>query len=210
MKQTILVEHINASMGNIITESVENGKDVFLSGVFMQAEMKNRNGRIYPMSEMTTAVGVMNENIKNYGGVFGELDHPADRISINLDRVSHVITELYMDGNNVMGKMKILDTPVGQIAKTIARSGVRFGVSSRGTGMVNENSTVSNFNLQTIDIVATPSAMGAYPNTIQEGLEELKTGRQVLTLSEAVKNDPEAQKYLNEAITKFVQEILKK
>lgn len=209
MKPTILVEHINASTGNIITESVNNGNEVFLSGVFMQAELKNRNGRIYPVTEMATAVGVMNENIKNYGGVFGELDHPADRISINLDRVSHVITELYMDGNNVVGKMKVLDTPVGQIAKVIAKSGVRFGVSSRGTGMVNENSTVSNFNLQTIDIVATPSAAGAYPNTIYEGLEELKSGRQVLTLAEAVKNDPEAQKYLNEAITKFVSELLK-
>lgn len=210
MKQTILVEHLNAAQGNIITESVDNGKGVFLSGVMMQAEIKNRNGRIYPMSEMTSAVGLMNENIKNYGGVFGELDHPADRISVNLDRVSHVITEIYMDGNNVMGKMKILDTPVGMIAKTIAQSGVRFGVSSRGTGMVNENSMVSNFNLQTIDIVATPSAMGAYPNTIYEGLEELKSGRQVLSLTEAVKNDPEAQKYLQDAIKKFVSEILKR
>lgn len=209
MKQTILVEHLNAAQGNIITESMNDGKNMFLSGIFMQAEQKNRNGRIYPLQEMTNAVSAMNENIKNYGGVFGELDHPADRISVNLDRVSHVITELYMDGQNVMGKMKILDTPVGQIAKTIAQSGVRFGVSSRGTGMVNEDSRVSNFSLQTIDIVATPSAL-AYPNAVFEGLEELKTGRQVLSLSEAVKNDPAAQKYLNEAITKFVYEILKK
>lgn len=209
MKQTILVEHLNASQGNIITETVNDGKNMFLSGCFMQAELKNRNGRIYPLQEMSNAVSVMNENIKNYGGIFGELDHPADRLSVNLDRVSHVITELYMDGNNVMGKMKILDTPVGQIAKTIAQSGVRFGVSSRGTGMVNEDSRVSNFSLQTIDIVATPSAAGAYPNSIYEGLEELKTGKQVLSLSEAVKNDPDAQKYLNEAIQKFVSELLK-
>lgn len=208
MSQQILVEHLNASQGNIITEAASDGKNVFLSGVVMQADIKNRNGRIYPMNEMLNAVNIMQESIKEYGGVFGELDHPADRISINLNCVSHVITEVYMDGPNVMGKMKLLDTPYGQIAKELAKSGVRYGVSSRGTGQVNE-SIVSNFNLNTIDIVATPSAMGAYPTPVYEALEGLKTGRQVLTLNEAIREDKDAQKYISKAVGDFVKEYLK-
>lgn len=208
MKQSILVEHLNAAQGNIITEAVNDGKNVFLSGIVMQADVQNRNGRIYPLSEMAAAVNSMRESIKEYGGVFGELDHPADRISINLDRVSHVITEVYMDGSNVMGKMKILDTPVGLIAKELAKSGVRYGVSSRGTGVVSEG-LVSNFNLQTIDLVATPSAQGAYPTTMFEALEEQK-GRKVLTLAEAVREDPAAQKYFEAEVRKFLESITKK
>lgn len=208
MKQAILVEHLNAAQGNIITEAVNDGKNVFLSGIVMQADIQNRNGRIYPLAEMTAAVNSMRQSIQEYGGVFGELDHPADRISINLDRVSHVITEVYMDGSNVMGKMKILDTPVGLIAKELAKSGVRYGVSSRGTGVVSEG-MVSNFNLQTIDLVATPSAQGAYPTTMFEALQEQK-GRKVLTLAEAVREDPEAQKFFSLEVKKFLESLRKK
>ncbi len=205
MKQAILVEHLNAAQGNIITEAVNDGKSVFLSGIVMQADIQNRNGRIYPLAEMTAAVNSMRQSIQEYGGVFGELDHPADRISINLDRVSHVITEVYMDGSNVMGKMKILDTPVGLIAKELAKSGVRYGVSSRGTGVVSEG-MVSNFSLQTIDLVATPSAMGAYPSTVYESLNELSSGRKVLSLAEAVREDKDAQLYFSNAIKQFIKE----
>lgn len=205
MKQTFLVESLTAAQGNIITEAVNDGKNVFLSGIVMQADVQNRNGRIYPLSEMTIAVKNMNESIKEYGGVFGELDHPADRIGINLDRVSHVITEVYMDGSNVMGKMKLLDTPVGLIAKELAKSGVRYGVSSRGTGVVSEG-MVSNFSLQTIDLVATPSAQGAYPNTIYEALQEQK-GRKLLTVAEAVRHDSDAQKYFLKEFKNFLEEI---
>lgn len=208
MKQAILIEHLNAAQGNIITEAVNDGKNVFLSGIVMQADIQNRNGRIYPLAEMTAAVNSMRQSIQEYGGVFGELDHPADRISINLDRVSHVITEVYMDGSNVMGKMKILDTPVGLIAKELAKSGVRYGVSSRGTGVVSEG-MVSNFSLQTIDLVATPSAQGAYPTTMFEALQEQK-GRKVLTLAEAVREDPEAQKFFESEVKKFLESLRKK
>jgi hypothetical protein len=210
MSNIVLIESMSASESNIITESISGDKNLYLSGIFMQAEIKNRNGRIYPLQEISNAVSVMNESIKEYGGIFGELDHPSDRLSINLDRVSHVITELYMDGNNVCGKMKVLDTPVGLIAKEIAKSGVRFGVSSRGSGSVNENSHVSNFACQTIDLVATPSANRAYPNSIYEGLDELKSGRKVLSLAEAVRNDPDAQKYLKESIEQFVSDLFNK
>ncbi len=207
MKHTILVESLTAAQGNIITEAVNDGKNVFLSGIVMQADIQNRNGRIYPMNEMMNAVTAMNTSIKEYGGVFGELDHPADRISINLDRVSHVITEVSMNGSNVIGKMKLLDTPVGLIAKELAKSGVRYGVSSRGTGVVSEG-MVSNFALQTIDLVATPSAHGAYPTPMYEALQEQKD-RKVLTLAEAVREDPEAQKFFALEVRKFVEEISK-
>lgn len=203
--EQLLIESINPFESNIVTESVAgaNGKDMYLHGIFMQAEQRNRNGRIYPLSEMATAVASMNEHIKLYGGLFGELDHPADRLTIAMDRISHVITELYMDGNNVIGKAKLLDTPMGDIAKAISRSGARYGVSSRGAGQVNESGEVSGFRLVTIDLVATPSAQGAMPDTIYESLQEYKNGK-ILTLAEAVRNDPKAQKYFKEEIKKFV------
>ena len=146
---------------------------------------------------------------KSTGGVFGELDHPTDaRLTVNLKDVSHAITELYMDGNNVMGKAKLLETPMGDIARGLVKSGVRFGVSSRGTGLVNESAMVSNFNLQTIDIVATPSASSAYVLPINESLQDTKTGRKVLTLAEALRQDEAAQKYFMPEIQKMLNEML--
>jgi hypothetical protein len=209
-KNQILTEMMSASDGNIITESygVEK-KDVFLHGIFMQAAQKNRNGRVYPLSEMVGAVASMNEHIKSYGGLFGELDHPADRLTIAMDRISHVITELYMDGNNVIGKAKLLDTPMGMIAKAIGNSGARYGVSSRGAGQVNEAGEVSGFRLVTIDLVATPSAAGAMPNTIYESLENYKNGT-IITLAEAVRNDPAAQKYFKDEMRKFISVMFAK
>jgi hypothetical protein len=210
MKTQILVESVSAMEGNIITESVNDGKNVFLKGIFMQAEIKNRNGRVYPLSEMTSAIGKMNDNIRQYGGVFGELDHPAG-LTINMDRISHVITECYMDGNNAIGKAKLLDTPMGKIAKELANSGVRYGVSSRGTGNVNESDgMVSGFNVVTIDLVATPSAHNAYPQSVMESLEQLKTGQKVLTLAETIQYDKSAQKFFSKAIKDFLEELTKK
>lgn len=208
MKEQLLIESIDASEGNIITESSTNTKDVFLHGIFMQAEQKNRNGRVYPLTEMTMAVNAANEHIKEYGGLAGELDHPADRLTIAMDRVSHIITELYVDSNNVIGKAKLLDTPMGQIAKEIARSGMRYGVSSRGAGNVNESTgQVSGFRLVTIDIVAMPSAHGAIPNTVYESLERYNKGDVVLSLADAVRNDAAAQKYFKEEMRKFISTI---
>jgi hypothetical protein len=205
----LLVEHLNAAQGNIITESVNSGKDVYLSGIMMQADIQNRNGRIYPLNEMKAAVDTMNKAIKEYGGVFGELDHPADRLIVNLKEVSHAITELTMRGSDVYGKMVLTETPMGDIARGLAKTGVRFGVSSRGSGMVNENAMVSNFNLQTIDIVATPSAQGAYPMPVMESLHESKVGARVLTLAEALRQDPAAQKYFMTEIKQLVEQMMK-
>lgn len=202
----ILIEDMSASAGNIITEADVSGNNVTLQGVFMQAEIKNRNGRIYPLSEMTGQVAHAQNIIKEHGGIFGELDHPQG-ITINLDRVSHVIKELYMDGNDVKGRMQLLDTPMGKIGKELARSGVRYGVSSRAAGQVNESGIVSGFSFVTIDIVATPSATGAYPLPVYEHLETVQ-GKKVLTLAEALQHDDGAQKYFNKEFKKFFEELL--
>lgn len=205
----LLIEDVSAQEGNIITEAQINGKDVWLHGVVMQAGIKNRNGRTYPLSEMIGAVNLAKNQIQEHGGIFGELDHPQG-VQINMDRISHVIKELSMDGNNVHGKIHLLDTPMGLIAKELARSGVRYGVSSRGVGQVNEGGDVSGFAMVTIDLVATPSAPGAMPTPVYEALEELKSGKKLLTLAESMKEDSSAQKYFKKEFAKFFEELFKK
>lgn len=202
----LLIEELTPSESHIVTESTEDGKDMYLSGIFMQAEIKNRNGRVYPMSEIAKAVNTAQEQIKEHNGIFGELDHP-QTLTINLDRISHAITDIRMEGNNAVGRAKLLETPMGQIAKELVKSGVRIGVSSRGAGAINE-STVADYNFVTVDIVATPSAPGAMPNTVYESLQMSTNGRKVLTLAEQVKEDPEAQEYFKREFMKFLNEGL--
>jgi hypothetical protein len=210
MGTNLLIESLTPTEGNIVTESVK-GKDgkkkICLKGVFMQADVNNRNGRNYPMSEIAGVVSNAANTIKTHGGIFGELDHP-QTLTINMDRVSHVIKELYMDGANAIGKAELLDTPMGQIAQVMAESGARYGVSSRGTGDVGDNGTVKGYNFVTCDLVVTPSAEGAMPNPIYESLQQEAKGRQILTLSEAAQEDPRAQKFLKKEILKFFSSIL--
>jgi len=201
MDQMLLIEELSPSDANIVTESQE-GKDTYLSGIFMQADIKNRNGRVYPISEISRAVENAKQRITEHNGIFGELDHP-QTLNINMDRISHVITEMRMDGSNAVGKAKILNTPMGSIAKELINSGCRVGVSSRGAGAVNEGA-VSDFNFVTIDIVATPSAPGALPNAVYESLEASIEGRKVLTLAEQLQGDASAQAYFKKAIMEFV------
>jgi hypothetical protein len=199
----LLIETVTAAEGNIITESNKDSGDVFLTGVFMQAEIENRNKRKYKLDEMTQAVADMRKQIDEFGGVFGELDHP-ETITINMDRISHAIQDIYMEGNNVMGRAKLLNTPMGLIAKELSvNSGVRYGVSSRATGVVNEG-IVSGFSLVTIDLVVTPSAPGAMPSSITEAIEDAR----LMTLAESLQHDPTAQKYFKKEISKFVQNVL--
>jgi hypothetical protein len=208
----VLIETVSGNEGNIITEAhTDKDKNVYLSGIVMQASIKNRNGRVYPLDEMTNAVTNLRKQITECGGVPGELDHPKDgSLTISMDRISHLITELHLDGDNVYGKIKLMNTPMGMIAKELARSGFKYGVSSRGVGNVSEDGTVSGFVLVTIDAVATPSAPGATPMPVYEALERLKVGNKVLTLAEAVTNDMTAQKYFKKEMDKFIQELLKK
>lgn len=201
-----LIESISPSTANIICES-NAGQTMWLSGVYMQADVKNRNQRVYPVSEMSQAVQKACEVIKENGGIFGELDHP-QTLTINMDRISHAITELYMNGTDVYGKAKLLKTPMGLIAEELAKSGVRYGISSRGAGQVNEGSgMVSGFVFVTADLVATPSAPGAFPKPVYESLQNSKEGNRVLTLAESVRQDAVAQKYFKKEIIKFVENV---
>jgi len=207
MEHSLLIESLGAEEAGLITEASHDGKNVWLSGVYMQAELKNRNGRIYPLSELTKAVDNAQQTIKEHGGIFGELDHP-QTLTINLDRISHVITEMRMEGNNAVGKAKLLGTPMGNIARELVKSGVKIGVSSRGAGAVNEGGGVSDFNFVTVDLVATPSAPGAVPEAVYESMMMNSKGRKAMTLAETVKEDPDAQEYFKKAIIDFINQGL--
>ncbi len=183
---------------------MRKGAELYLKGIMMQAELKNGNGRVYPLAEIGRAVEEAQKRIKEGFTIMGELNHP-DTLSINLDRVSHIITEVSMDGNNAIGKMKLLNTPCGNIAKALIEGGARIGVSSRGTGNVNESGAVSDFAFTTVDIVSTPSAPNAYPDAVMEALGSKK----VMSLAEAVVHDKKAQAYFKKEIFGLLEAIRK-
>src|SRR6056300_379024 len=158
-----------------IVERKENGdKSYVIEGVFAQSEQKNRNGRIYPKAIMERAVNKYVTDQVSKGRAVGELNHP-DGPTINLDKVSHLITELKCEGNNVVGKARILDTPMGQFVKGLLEGGVQLGVSTRGMGSLEQRNGVmyvkDDFMLNTVDIVQDPSAPQAFVNGIMEGVE---------------------------------------
>lgn len=200
----ILREAIVGSESQVI-ESVDGEKNLYLDGIMMQANIRNRNKRVYGLDEISRAVESVQEQISN-SCLMGELDHPSS-IVINLDRVSHLITQLRMVGENAYGKAKILaKTPCGAVAKALVESGVKIGFSSRGTGAVSSDGNVSEFGLVTVDLVGIPSAAGAVPKPIYESLEEYGRGEKILTLAETVRHDAAAQKYFEKEILKFLSE----
>ena len=159
----------------VITEGKGDDKKLYIEGVFLQAELKNRNGRIYPFKVLETEVNRYNEEYVKTKRALGELGHP-DGPTVNLDRVSHRITSLSAEGSNFIGKAQILDTPMGKIAKSLLGEGVQLGVSSRGMGSIDKkedaNYVMDDFMLATAaDIVADPSAPDAFVNGIMEGRE---------------------------------------
>jgi hypothetical protein len=165
----------------VLTESVNGKKNLFIKGIFLQAEQVNRNGRMYRMPVMEREVKRYTENYVNKGRALGELGHP-DGPTVNLDRVSHKIVELYRDGNNFIGKAQILSTPMGKIAESLLKEGVCLGVSSRGIGSLKTtregfNEVGEDFMLATAaDIVADPSAPDAFVQGIMEGKEWIWDG----------------------------------
>ena len=160
----------------VIVEERNGKKSLYIEGVFLQGDIKNRNGRMYPCSTLDKEVGRYNETFIQKGRALGELGHP-DGPTVNLDRVSHKITSLVREGNNFIGRAKILNTPMGNIAKSLLDEGVKLGVSSRGVGSVRMNNEGVNivgedFMLATAaDIVADPSAPDAFVDGIMEGKE---------------------------------------
>ena len=199
----------------LITESIEdvqvlveesNGKkNLYIEGVFLQGDIKNRNGRVYPFSVLEREVGRYNESYVAAGRALGELGHP-DGPTVNLDRVSHKIVSLKAEGSNFIGKAQILSTPMGSIARNLLESGVKLGVSSRGMGSIEErngaNYVRDDFMLATAaDIVADPSAPDAFVNGIMEG-KEWVWDNGILKESKVAKY----QRYISEATRKNIEE----
>ena len=207
----LLREHLtfdNARM-EVLAESTADGKgkNLYMKGIFVQGGVKNANQRVYPVQEISQAVDSINKQLKEGYSVLGELDHPDD-LKINLDRVCHMITDMWMDGPNGFGKLKILPTPMGQLVTTMLESGVKLGVSSRGSGNVNESSGhVSDFEIVTVDIVAQPSAPNAYPKAVYEGLMNMRGGTQLWGMAKESVQDPTVQKYFKKEIVRLIQDL---
>jgi Prohead core protein serine protease len=183
------------------------GKSLYMKGIFIEGGVKNANQRVYPVHEISKAVNTINEQLKEGYSVLGELDHPDD-LKINLDRVTHMIEQMWMDGPCGYGKLKILPTPSGKIVEAMLTSGVKLGVSSRGSGNVNESSGhVSDFEIITVDIVAQPSAPHAYPKAIYEGLMNMRGGAQLYEMAREASQDQKVQKYVEQGIKRLIKDL---
>ena len=203
----ILNEHLSFDQARIVVESANDGKDLYMKGICIQGGVKNANQRVYPVNEISRAVTTLNEQISGGYSVLGEVDHP-EGLNINLDRVCHMVTEMWMDGPNGYGKLKILPTPMGQLVRTMLESDCKLGVSSRGSGNVVEGSgEVSDFEIITVDVVAQPSAPGAYPTPIYEHLMNARGGYKAYELAQATKEDTKAQRYLKESLVNIINRL---
>ena len=203
-----LRENLTFDQAKMVVETTENdkgGKDLFLKGICIQGGVKNANQRVYPVTEISRAVNTLNDQITGGYSVLGEVDHP-EGLNINLDRVSHMITEMWMDGPNGYGKLKVIPTPMGQLIQTMIQNGVKLGVSSRGSGNVKEDGSgeVSEFEIITVDAVAQPSAPGAYPTPIYEHLMNTRGGYKAINMARELNGDEKAQKYLKESLVNII------
>jgi hypothetical protein len=201
-----LREHLTFDAAQMVLEGVE-GKDLYMKGICIQGGVKNANERVYPVNEIERAVTTLNEQLSTGHSVLGEVDHPDD-LKINLDRVSHMIQSMWMDGPNGFGKLKILPTPMGNLVRCMLDSGVKLGVSSRGSGNVDDRTGhVSDFEIVTVDVVAQPSAPNAYPKAIYEGLMNMRYGHRVLEIARDAGKDNKVQRYLKNEITRLIQDL---
>jgi hypothetical protein len=203
-----LTETLSFDQAKMVVETTENDKgekDLYLKGICIQGGVRNANQRVYPVTEIGRAVNTLNDQIKGGYSVLGEVDHP-EGLNINLDRVSHMITEMWMDGPNGYGKLKVIPTPMGQLVSTMINNGVKIGVSSRGSGNVKEDGSgeVSEFEIITVDAVAQPSAPGAYPTPIYEHLLNSRGGYQAMNMARELNGDEKAQKYLKESLVNII------
>jgi hypothetical protein len=202
-----LKENLTFDRAQMVVESAPDGKNLYMKGIFIEGGVKNANQRVYPVHEIEKAVGTINEQVKNGNSVLGEVDHPDD-LKINLDRVSHMIENMWMDGPAGFGKLKILPTPMGKLVEAMITSGVKLGVSSRGSGNVNEsNGHVSDFEIITVDIVAQPSAPHAYPKAIYEGLMNMRGGSQIFEMARDATTDQRVQKHLQQAMVGLIKDL---
>ena len=200
----------NQAKVELVTEDIgdgSGGKNLYMKGICIQGDKRNANERVYPVREISRAVDTITEQIKNGLSVLGEVDHPDD-LKINLDRVSHCMEGMWMNGADGYGKLRILPTPMGQLVKTMLDAGVKLGVSSRGSGNVNDaNGHVSDFEIVTVDVVAQPSAPNAYPTAIYESLMNMKYGHKVFEIAKEVGQDNKVQRYLKEEVKRLIKEL---
>lgn len=204
-----LRETLTFDQAKMVVESKDekSGKSLYMKGICIQGGVKNANQRVYPVSEIQRAVSTLNDQIEGGYSVLGEVDHP-EGLTINLDRVSHMLSSMWMDGPNGYGKLKVLPTPMGKLVETMLNSGVKLGVSSRGSGNVSEDGSgkVSDFEIITVDIVAQPSAPGAYPEPIYEHLMNTKGGYKAFNSA----RDKQAQEYLKEKLVNIIGKLQSK
>lgn len=204
-----LKENLSWNQAKLVTETVDDGKggkSMFMEGIFIQGNKPNQNQRIYPHHEIKKAVDSIQQRIDEGFTVLGEADHPDD-LQVNLDRVSHMIERMWMNGDDGHGRLKLLPTPLGNICKTLIECGAKLGVSSRGSGNVNESGKVSGFDIQTVDIVANPSAPDAYPDPLYEQIMNGRRGNILMDVAAATNHDDAAQKYLQEEVLKFINNL---
>jgi hypothetical protein len=207
-----LQEHLSFTQARaeVLLEEAQDGsgtKTMKLKGICIEGGVKNANERVYPVHEIAKAVDTINEQIKTGHSVLGEVDHPDD-LKINLDRVSHMIENMWMDGPAGMGTLKILPTPMGELVKTMLQSGVKLGVSSRGSGNVDDNNGhVSDFEIVTVDVVAQPSAPNAYPTAIYEGLLNMRGGQKLLDMYKDPASSNKAQRFLKSEVLRLIKDL---
>ena len=201
-----LREHLTFDQARIVVENANDGKDLYMKGICIQGGVRNANQRVYPVNEIGRAVKTLNDQISGGYTPLGEVDHP-EGLNINIDRVSHMIQECWMDGDNGYGKLKILPTPMGQLVQTMLEAGVKLGVSSRGSGEVDAQGNVKDFEIITVDVVAQPSAPGAYPTPIYEHLMNARGGYKAYELAQATREDQKAQKYLKESLINIINKL---
>jgi len=210
MSSRYLREDLTFNQANIevLEESdVSGGKNLYLKGICIEGDKRNANDRIYPRHEILKAVETINEQIRNGNSVLGEVDHPDD-LKINLDRVCHTVDGMWMDGHAGCGKLKILPTPMGNLIKTLLQSGVKLGVSSRGSGNVDDRTGhVSDFEIVTIDVVAQPSAPNAYPQAIYEGLMNMRHGHRIMEIARENGDSDKVQRYLKQEVKRLIRDL---
>ena len=208
---TYLKEHLSFTQARaevLLEEAADgSGKNLYLKGICIEGGVRNANERVYPVNEIAKAVETINEQITTGHSVLGEVDHPDD-LKINLDRVSHMIEKMWMDGPAGYGKLKILPTPMGELVKTMLTNGVKLGVSSRGSGNVNDaNGHVSDFEIVTVDVVAQPSAPNAYPTAIYEGLLNHTGGQRLLEMFKDPSKSNKAQRYVQNEVIRLIRNL---
>lgn len=205
----LLTEHLTFNQARMVVEKSEPGengeKKLYMSGIFIQGGVRNLNERVYPVSEIRKAVENVNKQISDGYSICGECDHP-EELTVNLDRISHIIESMWMEGNSGCGKLRILPTPMGNLIRTLIESGVKLGVSSRGSGNVDDKGEVSEFEIVTVDVVMRPSAPEAFPRPVFEARHS-RRGHIIADLSQAMSHDPRAQTHLANELRDWIEKL---